>query len=186
MNFYFLTNDEKIENKLLELRVSKFSKSREELLGHIEITQPNFCRGKDMQNYLFNNIKDTRNTIIFIHGGYKISGLVNFRIMHNNSNNYIKTQGICVPKDENSGTGTALLDLLKVLGKKLQVKQINIHSIEEAKPFYIKNGFTEYDDSDIFYFDLLKGGKTNKLRKTKKIKTKRRMTKKIKKNKYIL
>ena len=101
--------------------------------------------------------------------------------MHNNSNNYIKTQGICVPKYENSGTGTALLDLLKVLGKKLQVKQINIHSIEEAKQFYIKNGFTEYEDSNIFYFDLLEGGKTNKLRKTKKIKTKRRMTKKIKK-----
>lgn len=168
MNFYFLTNDKEIENKLLELRVSKFSRSREELLDDITRSQTDFCRGKDIQDYLFNNLKDPRNTIIFIHGGYKISGLINFRIMNINSNKIIKTQGICVPKNEKSGTGTALLDLLKVLGKKLEVKQINIHSIEEAKQFYINNGFIEYEDSNIFYFDLLKGGKTNKRRKTNK------------------
>jgi len=81
MNYRFITNDENIRNAFLELRISESKEPihRHYLYDYIN-HEPDFCRGSEIQDYLKNNILDENNTILYIHGGYKISGLLNFKV----------------------------------------------------------------------------------------------------------
>jgi hypothetical protein len=187
MNYRFITNDENIRNAFLELRISESKQpiDRHYLYDYIN-HEPDFCRGLEIQDYLKNNILDENNTIIYIHGGYKISGLLNFKVLRRtiNDKRTIQTQGICVSNGEKKGTGKNVLSVLKLLAEKLDIEQIVVFSVDESKGFYIKNGFVELEEgTNYFIFDLKKrdGGigknKNKTFRKNKRKHKKRKMTK---------
>jgi len=190
MNYRFITNDENIRNAFLDLQISESKQpiDRHYLYDYIN-DEPDFCRGSEVQGYLKNNILDENNTILYIHGGYKISGLLNFKVLHRtiNDKRTIQTQGICVPNGEKKGTGKNILSMLKLLAEKLDIEQIVIFSIDESRGFYIKNGFIELEEgTNFFVFDLKKrdggvGKNKNKTFRKNKRKHKKHKTKKTKK-----
>jgi hypothetical protein len=137
----FITEDEKINKKLTELGVVKYPEvnPREHLYARLS-TQKNLCRDSDRYDFIMRDLMDSTNTAIFIDSGTEIIGLVNFNIYEENT---MVIESICTPYSK--GTGTQLIDVLKLLGMSLHLKELAVISLPSAKRFYEKNGLIVKD-----------------------------------------
>jgi hypothetical protein len=164
-NVYFLTENEEIKSALLHIGIKEkksqsISRTEKEFIANwIRNTDKNnkkknvrnLCRDSEMYEYLLTNLYNPDNpaqnhkyTSLFISGGDKILGLVNFYIFTMaNGQKIMQTKGICVPDYGARGSGRLLIDILKELGELLHVDKLVIFSLKDAKMFYIKNGLVE-------------------------------------------
>ena len=176
MDLYFITDDEVIKRNLLEIGVkektSLFGTQEERNFLHSFILsrqKQDLCKGSDMFHYLMENLLDKENTTIFIHGGFEVLGLVNFKIIAVSGEKIMTINGICVPERRERKRGTMLLTILKQLAAKLHLKKIAVFSLPEAKRFYEKNGFIEEETGTNYMIYNL--SKTDKSKTTSKSKT---------------
>ena len=167
-NLYFITDNETIKNNLLEIGIKEKTSAygtqeeRQTLANFILARQRDLCRGSDMFDYLIDNLLNTSNTTIFIHGGFEVLGLINFNILTIANEKMIITKGICVPKrDTSEKRGSILINILKQLGSNLHVKKIAIFSLPEAKTFYEKNGFIEEESGTNYMIYNIEEGKSS-------------------------
>jgi hypothetical protein len=145
MRFYFITNDANIREAFSQMKIPEYSQGREGLLHFVNT--PDTCKGSTkVHKFLLRNLNNNhKNTILFIHGGYKVDGLVVFSTesIASETNNAISIKYLCSHKDSTKGTGTALVNKIKELGKILEMDQIMLNSVEESTGFYRKNGFDD-------------------------------------------
>jgi GNAT superfamily N-acetyltransferase len=110
------------------------------------------------------------NTIIFVNGGFRVLGLIIFRIIRRPVE-AIMVEVICVPETEQRGFGTQLLNKVKEVAKKVSLP-IYLFPLDESIGFYVKNGFKKHKGGFyVFSPSTTSGGKR---RPTKKNKTKRK------------
>lgn len=185
-SYYYYLNKNEADKQYSEIfnNIGCDKGSREYLLNVVKNNKL-FCRdqrGIDHDYFIQSMEKD--NIIIYITDDKKklILGACSLYNSH-----IITIHSICVPKDNDDvilkGIGTLLLNKIKELAYKLNVKRILVSVNNNVKKFYEKNGFTELDlnnngisnnnsDSIEMNFNVnVEGGrrriKTNKKRKTK-------------------
>jgi hypothetical protein len=178
MKLYFITDNRDIKDALIEMgikeKINSFDTktSREWLNYFISRNPTDFCRGIEMFGYLRENLLDTKNTSIFIHGGFEVLGLVNFEITEIGGVKTIITKGICVPeRDTKEKRGSVLLDVLKNLAQKIDIQKIVIYSLPNAKVFYQKNGFIEDSEEPDYMIYNIDNKKISRVRSMKKTHT---------------
>jgi len=157
MRFYFITNDANIREAFSQMKIPEYSQDRTQFKSFIK--NADTCKGSTkVHKFLLRNLDNNhKNTILFIHGGYKVDGLVVFSTesIASETNNAISIKYLCSHTDSTKGTGTALVNKIKELGKFLEMDQIMLNSVEESTGFYRKNGF--YDlGYNAYMFDLHK------------------------------
>jgi hypothetical protein len=99
----------------------------------------NLCPG-----ILYSFIKDSLNSdfIITLVSRKKLVGFVSLSILRNKS---LFIDLICTSKSK--GLGTYLIDLIREIGKKIQIKYIKTDSLDTAVSFYLKNNFYVSQDT---------------------------------------
>ena len=145
VDVYFITENEEDRENLLELNVREFTErdSRFSIKRFIEMN-PSFCRPtheENMFHYLIEGLMDRNMTTLFIYGGYKISGLLNFFVLKKDRSLVIHS--ICVPPGEPSGSGKILVNIAKDFAEKIKLKNVVTLSLPSAVGFYEKNGFVK-------------------------------------------
>jgi len=170
----FITNDELIRQHLSQ-SINESPNNRFEVSTFIP---DNFCRNIDnLVGTLRDHVMDEKNTIIFVNGGYRVLGLIIFKII-SRPVSAIMVEVICVPETGEKGTGTRLLNKVKDLAKNMDLP-IYLFPIGESIEFYKKNGFKEYKGGFYVFPPSTSGGKrkTRTTRKMRKAKTRRHMHK---------
>lgn len=170
VNLYFITENEEVRENLLELNVREYTErySRFSIKRFIE-TNPSFCRPtpeENMFHYLIEGLMDRNMTTLFIHGGYKISGLLNFFILKRERSLVIHS--ICVPPGEPSGSGKLLINIAKEYAEKIKLKNVVTLSLPSAVGFYEKNGFVKPNSkNDELIYKISKEASRSYSRKTR-------------------
>ena len=169
----FITDDELIHSHL-----SKSMHESPNSRMHVStFIGDDFCRNiHNLVGNLREHMIDEKNTIIFVNGGYRVLGLIIFKII-SRPVSAIMVEIICVPETEQKGIGTALLNKVKEIAKDRGLP-IYLFPIDESIEFYKKNGFNAYEGG-FYVFSATSGGKRKPTttRKLRKAKTRRHMHK---------
>jgi len=140
LNLNFITNDETVRSKLSQ-SITQSPHDRHDVYRFIG---EDFCRNlHNLVETLRDHMMKEENTIIFVNGGYRVLGLIIFRIIHIPIN-AIMVEVICVPETGQRGIGTQLLNKVKELAETVSLP-IYLFPLDESVEFYIKNGFIEHD-----------------------------------------
>jgi hypothetical protein len=162
----FITNDDLIRSNLQS--VTESSHSRHDVSRFIG---EDFCRNlANLVETLREHMMKEENTIIFVNDGFRVLGLIIFKIIHRPVE-AIMVEVICVPETGQRGFGTQLLNKVKEVAEKVSLP-IYLFSLDESIDFYKKNGFEKRKGG--FYVFSPSTASGGKRRLTKKNKTKRK------------
>ena len=178
-NLNFITNDELIRSQLSQ-SIHESPNNRYEVYTRIG---QDFCRNlHNLVETLREHTMKKENTIIFVNGGYRVLGLIIFRIIRKPIE-AIMVEVICVPETGQRGIGTQLLNKVKEVAANVSLP-IYLFPLDETIEFYRKNGFVKYQGG--FYVfspsttsttSTTSGGKRKTRTRRKMIKKTRRHTK---------
>ena len=169
----FITNDESIRSSLSR-SITQSSNNRHDVS---RLIGQNFCRNLyNLVGTLMKHMMKEENTIIFVNGGYRVLGLIIFRIIRMPVE-AIMVEVICVPETEEKGIGTQLLNKVKEVAENVSLP-IYLFPIDESIEFYRKNGFVNKGGFYVFSpstTSTTSGGK-------RKIRTRRKMIRKTRRH----